>query len=99
MDSERMIAQLQQSLTAREMLIGELEKRLEQQTQATIARDRQLEAAERLAEALLPFAESYDGDLANVGGGTLLAPQLKCQAFKDAKAALAAFRAAKEATK
>jgi len=40
-----------------------------------------------LRAALKPFAEVFDGDLNQVGGGTLVAPMLKAQLFKDAKRA------------
>lgn len=43
-----------------------------------------------LAAALKPFADFFEGDLTNVGGGTEAAPTFKIQNFKDAKAAIAA---------
>ena len=43
-----------------------------------------------LAAALKPFADFFEGDLTNVGGGTETAPTFKIQNFKDAKAAIAA---------
>ena len=40
--------------------------------------------------ALKPFAELLDGNLESVGGGTLIAPTIKVQNVKDARAALQA---------
>ena len=42
-----------------------------------------------LVAALEAFASVFEGNLENVGGGTLTSPSLKMQFFKDAKAALA----------
>jgi hypothetical protein len=39
-------------------------------------------------KALEPFAAYFSGDLANVGGGTLILPSFTVQKFKDARAAL-----------
>lgn len=44
----------------------------------------------QLLAALRPFAEYFDGDLATIGGGTLVSLQFNLQLFKDAKAAIAA---------
>lgn len=44
-------------------------------------------------EALEPFANFHDGDLSNVGGGTLVSPEFRMQVFKDAQTALAAITA------
>lgn len=44
----------------------------------------------QLLAALRPFAEYFDGDLATIGGGTMVSLQFKLQLFKDAKAAIAA---------
>jgi hypothetical protein len=52
-----------------------------------VARALELECA-GLRAALKPFAEVFDGDLGQIGGGTLVSPQLKAQLFKDAKRAL-----------
>jgi hypothetical protein len=41
-----------------------------------------------LLAALKPFADYFEGDLGNVGGGTLVAPPFPLQRFKDAKAAI-----------
>lgn len=41
-----------------------------------------------LRDALQPLADLLDGDLENVGGGTLIAPTIKVQIVKDAKNAL-----------
>jgi hypothetical protein len=41
-----------------------------------------------LREALQPFAALIDGNLDQVGGGTHIAPTIKVQWVKDAKAAL-----------
>ena len=38
--------------------------------------------------ALQPIAKLLDGDLSNVAGGTLVAPTLKVQIIKDARAAV-----------
>ena len=43
-----------------------------------------------LRAALQPLADLLDGDLENVGGGTLIAPTIKVQMVKDAKCALTA---------
>lgn len=42
----------------------------------------------KLRSALQPLADLLDGDLESVGGGTLIAPTIKVQVVKDAKAAL-----------
>jgi hypothetical protein len=42
--------------------------------------------------ALQPVADLLDGDLESVGGGTLIAPSIKVQVVKDAKAALSNIR-------
>lgn len=47
-------------------------------------------ASKKMAEALLPFASFFEGDLSSVGGGTLVSPTFTVQQFKDAKAALLA---------
>ena len=41
-----------------------------------------------LVEALRPFADLLAGDLDGVGGGTLVAPSMRVQLVKDARAAL-----------
>jgi hypothetical protein len=43
----------------------------------------------QLARALLPFADLLPGSLEIVGGSTIVAPQIKVQWIKDARAALA----------
>jgi hypothetical protein len=45
-----------------------------------------------LREALQPVAALFDGNLDQVGGGTQIAPTIKVQWVKDAKAALAALQ-------
>lgn len=52
------------------------------------ANARAIASVPKLLAALEPFASFFNGDLADVGGGTLVTPSLKLQAFKDAKAAL-----------
>lgn len=46
------------------------------------------EAAPDLLAALKPFADYFEGDLSDVGGGTMVAPPFLLQRFKDAKAAI-----------
>lgn len=43
-----------------------------------------------LLAALKPFADYFDGNLENVGGGTVVSVPFTVQQFKDAKAAIAA---------
>lgn len=49
---------------------------------------RQQKQIKKLRAALKPFAEYFEGDLFELGGGTSVAPAFPLQVFKDAKAAL-----------
>ena len=42
----------------------------------------------KLTDALAVFANYFDGDLSEIGGGTHVAPVFKLRVFKDAKQAL-----------
>ena len=46
------------------------------------------ERCDKMEAALEPFASCHDGDLSQIGGGTVVSAQFKLQVFKDAKAAI-----------
>lgn len=91
---EGQVAQLNAKIRALMGKVAELQSVLARpQVRAAEAR---FKVAEEMAAALAVFPDRFDGDLSVVGGGTAVSPTFKVQDFKDAKTALAAWRAAKE---
>lgn len=79
---ERELIEAKESMTWAEAKEFERHAATKRELINSLARERQLR------EALEPFGKLF-GDVSGVGGGTLVAPTLQLQLFKDARSALA----------